>query len=423
MSKLCEQIIVALLLAVVVVVPLILDTRIFSVFDLSKITVLYILCFSAIIVWCIKQIIARDRFDSNPLMLPLGCLLAVSCFATIFSISPMFSLLGGYKRYDGLASLIVYLCLFFLITQYVKKEMVGVFINAIIISTCFMCIYGIVQYYNLDFFNWSTNYGGRIFSTIGHPGFFSAYLIMVLPLVYYQIVKGKWYFIVALILILTVFYLTKTRASFLGLIISSGCFLGLIGKDLLLRYRYKLITIFSIVLIITLIMSFRLEMNPVARIIEDIKVENKKVKLLGTTNARYWNALVAMEIIKDYPVLGLGYGNMQNVYLKYINRVIAKTGGEGYSWEMQDRVHISIFDTPVRIGILGGLITLWFIYSYARMIWCSFKEHRLLVVALCSATVAYWGQNLFVFGHVPVITLFWFLVGLSVVSCKINTAT
>ncbi len=418
MSKLCEQIIVAILLAVIVGVPLILDVRIYSVFDLSKITLLYLLVFSAIIVFCIKQMIARDRFNNNPLMLPLGCLLAVSFFATIFSINPLASLLGGYKRYDGLASLIIYLCLFFLITQYVKKEMIGLFINTIIITACIMSVYGILQYYGIDYFQWSTNYGGRIFGTIGHPGFFSAYLIMVLPLVYYQIIKGRWYFIIALILILTVFYLTKTRASFLGLIISSSCFLGLLGKDLLVVYKYRLISIFSIVLIITVVMSLRLEMNPVSRIVEDIKIEDKKVKLLGTTKARYWNVLVAIEIIKDYPVLGIGYGNINTVYLEYINKVIKKTGGEGYSFEWQDRIHVSPMDTLVRIGILGGLATLWFMYSYGRMMYVHLVNNRILIASLCSAVVAYWGQNLFVFGHVPNLTLLWVLIGLSVISCE-----
>ena len=281
-----------------------------------------------------------------------------------------------------------------------------------------MCVYGVFQYYGYDIFKWSTDYGGRVFSTIGHPGFFSAYLIMVLPLVYYQIIKGKWYFIVALILILVTFYLTKTRASFLGLIISSGCFLGLIGRELLLRYRYRLATIFGIVLIITIVMSFRLEMNPVSRIVEDIVVKDKKVKLLGTTNTRVWNIKVAMEIIKDYPVLGIGYGNIGNVYLKYINEVIIKTGGEGYSFELQDRIHVSVFDVLVKIGILGGIVTMWFLYSYGKMVSVHLVNNRIMIASLCSAVVAYWGNNLFVFAHVPNLTLFWVLIGLSVISCK-----
>ncbi|KKM79163.1 hypothetical protein LCGC14_1352650 [marine sediment metagenome] len=57
MKKLCEEIIVAILLAVIVGVPLILDTRIFSCFDLSKITLLYLMVFSMIIVVCIDRIV------------------------------------------------------------------------------------------------------------------------------------------------------------------------------------------------------------------------------------------------------------------------------------------------------------------------------------------------------------------------------
>ncbi len=366
------------------------------------------------------------HYKNNPLVLPIAGIFIVGCLATIFSITPVDSLLGNYKRYDGLISLIVYLCLFFLIVNYVKKEMICMFINAIIISTCLMCAYGILQFYGIDLFSWSTNFGGRVFSTIGHPGFFSAYLIMVLPLVYYRILTSKRIIsflipVVVLILILVAFYLAKARASFIGLILSNICFLVLIGKPLLLKYRYKLITIFSIVIVITVVSSLKLEMNPASRIIEEIKIEDNKVRLLGSTNSRYWNILVAIEIIKDYPVLGLGFGCIDDVYVKYLNIVLEKTGGEGYSWEHQDRIHVSIFDKLVTVGILGGLVTLWFIYSYGKMIYCSLNEHRLLVSALCSSVVAYWIQNLFIFAHVPVIMLFWFVVGLSVVSCKTNT--
>ncbi len=365
------------------------------------------------------------HYKNNPLVLPIAGIFIVGSFATIFSINPLDSLLGNYKRYDGFASLIIYICLFFLIVNYVTKEMLGVFINAIIISTCLMCIYGILQYIGIDIFSWSTNYGGRVFSTIGHPGFFSAYLIMVLPLVYYRILTSKRIIsflipVVVLILVLVTFYLTKARASFIGLVLSNICFLVLIGKPLLLKYKCKLATIFIIVIVITIVSSLKLEMNPASRIIEEIKIEDNKVKLLGSTNSRYWNVLVAIEIVKEYPLLGIGFGTIDDVYVKYINRVIEKTGGEGYSWEMQDRIHISIFDKLVTVGIIGGLVSLWLIYSYCRMMYVHLVNNRLIIATLCASTSAFWFQNLFIFGHVPVITLFWFVVGLSVVSCKIK---
>lgn len=417
MNKLCEQIIVALLLAVVVGVPLMMSTKIYSVFDLSKITLLYLLTFVLIVVWCVKQIFHRDTFKNNPLMIPIGCIFVISCFATIFSINPVESLLGNYKRYNGLASLMVYLCLFFLIVSYVKKDMLDLFINAIIITACLTCGYGILQSYGIDYFNWNTDYGKRIFSTIGHPAFFSAYLIMILPLVYYQVIKGRWYFLFALVLILTTFYLTKTRATFVGLIISNILFFVLLGKPLIRKHLFKVCLIIGVVLSISTVSILSMKKNPISRMVNDIKIEGSKVKLLTTASTRRYNVLMAVEIIKDYPVLGIGFGTIDDIYIPYMNKVLAKTGGENYKFQLQDRIHSDFFDRTVNTGLLGLCAYLFFIYSYIKMMW-SQNGNRLLKVVLCSSLCSYFIQNQFSFGHVPILMLFWFLIGLSVIVCE-----
>lgn len=411
------------MIAIIVLVPLFFDLKLFSCFDLSKITVLYILTFCIVVTWCIKRIFdSSGKFEFNTLTLPVIVILVVGILATVFSINPLVSLLGDYKRYNGLFSLIVYVFLFFIIVHYVKMEMIDLFLNIIIVTACISCIYGLVQYYELmSCFKWNTTfgYGGRIFSTIGHPAFYSAYLIMVLPLIYYQIVRGKWYFILALVLILTTFYFTKTRASFIGLALSNICFLALIGKDVIIKYKYRLTAIFSIVLTITLFATFGIGKNPVSRIIKEVRVEGLKVKLSGNAHTRYYNMLIAVEIIKDYPILGIGAGNMGDVYPYYVNEILKKPSGKDYVFrEIQDRAHCSLFDTLITTGIIGGIISLWFLYSYARMIWCSINKHKILIATLCSSCVAYWIQNLFSFGHIPIITLFWFLIALTVIACE-----
>ena len=421
MTKFCNDVIIACLIAVIVLVPLFFDVRVYSVFDLSKITLLYLLMFCICITWCVKRIFdSSGKFEFNPLTLPIVAMLGVGCLATIFSIDPLTSLLGAYKRYNGLFSLLIYAFLFFVIVRYVKIEMLDLFLNIIIISACLSCIFGLCQYYGLTGgVKWSTDHGRRMMGTIGHPAFYSAYLIMVLPLVYYQIIKGKWCFIFALILILTSFYFTKTRAAFIGLALSNICFLSLIGKGIIAKYKHRIVMVFGIVLTITLFATFGTEKNPVSRIVKEVKVKDLKVNLSGTAQTRYYNVLIAMEIIKDYPVLGIGAGNMGDVYLYYVNKILKKLSSKGYVFrEIQDRAHCSLFDTLITTGIIGGIISLWFLYSYTKMVWCSLGRHRILISALCSSCIAYWGQNLFSFGHIPIITLFWFLMGLSVIVCR-----
>ena len=53
------------------------------------------------------------------------------------------------------------------------------------------------------------------------------------------------------------------------------------------------------------------------------------------------------------------------------------------------------------------------------MVWKGYKRaqgvDKALIIGVCSACISYFIQNQFSFGHIPIITLFWFLIGLSVV--------
>ncbi|MFQ5685966.1 MAG: hypothetical protein ACE5GV_04835, partial [Candidatus Scalindua sp.] len=50
----CDQIIIAILLVIIIAVPLYFDIHLHSVFDLSKITILYVLTFAMLAIWSIK---------------------------------------------------------------------------------------------------------------------------------------------------------------------------------------------------------------------------------------------------------------------------------------------------------------------------------------------------------------------------------
>ena len=56
--------------------------------------------------------------------------------ATCFAIDPLTSVLGGYKRYNGLLSIVCYMFMFFIITNYVEYKMIDLFLSVIIITVC-----------------------------------------------------------------------------------------------------------------------------------------------------------------------------------------------------------------------------------------------------------------------------------------------
>jgi len=477
----CDQIIIAMLLVIIIAVPLYFDIHLHSVFDLSKITILYVLTFAILAVWSIKTIIncqqnlTRPTVNGQgiefqqrlrqPLILPILAFLFVSGFATVFSINPYLSLVGTYKRYGGFISTIVYISLFFIIIQFIDKKRLRSLINIIILTACLTSIYGILQHFGLDLYRWSTSfgYGIRVAATFGHPAFFSAFLIMVIPLILIKIFSvppkqdcrqhdmaalegmgaGSGFrcstllYLGILALLIVAFYYTKTRASFLGLLISNIFFFSLIGKKSLLANKTKTIVTITIIMGISIFFNVSDRTSVVGRFIDDVEpaildsketspfLENsyEKVgitsKLDGTMLMRIFQYTTGLKIIHDYPILGIGPDTLGMIYPQYLANVY-KEKGEHRHFENQNRIHSDFLDMAVSRGLLGLGVYLWFIFAYARMVWKGCKRanssDKTLILGLCASCLAYFIQNQFSFGHIPILTLFWFLIAMSVVA-------
>jgi len=490
----CDQIIIAILLVIIIAIPLYFDVHIHSVFDLSKITILYVLTFAMLAIWSIRTIITCLRADthrqacaqqtekndytprllSRPLSLPILAVIFVSGLATIFSINPYLSLVGTYKRYGGFLSTIVYVSLFFVIVNFIDKRRLSSLLNVIILTACAASIYGILQHFGLDLYHWSTSFGYRAASTFGHPAFFSAFLIMVIPLVLIKIFSFKerfesYFYIGILALLLIAFYYTKTRASFLGLIVSNLFFFFIIGKKNLLENKTKAIVIITTIVGISVFFNVYDKASVIGRFIGDIKpvhIDNKSGEkegnlqskrleeqdlfaqpapfdglsqyphlsdgqdsdwhiglarqIEGTTLTRFLQYLTSLGIIYDYPILGIGPDTLGMIYPQYVARLHRKMN-EHRGFENQNRIHSDLLNITVSTGLLGLGVYVWFVFAYAGMVWKGCKKasdhDRILIIGLCAGCLAYFIQNQFSFGHVPIITLFWFLVAMSVIAC------
>ena len=526
----CDQIVIASLLVIIIAVPLYFDVHLHSVFDLSKITVLYVLTFAMLAIWSIKTILIthrQTRHEQNstlsestandqdthqstphiqksrkdcfspqllrlPLILPIIAFLFVSGLATAFSINPYLSLVGTYKRYGGFISTIVYISLFFVIIHFIDKKRLSALLNVIILTACFASMYGILQHFGLDLYKWSTDFGFgiRVSATFGHPAFFSAFLIMVIPLILIKIFSNPpeqdfrassnfrcstFLYMGILTLVIVAFYYTKTRASFLGLLISNIFFFSLIGKKNLLANKTKAIVTITIIIGISIFFNVSDRTSVIGRFVEEIqpvhldstsgeKTNTRQDKDLteqnlltqpapieagpglrqhhrlsdgqgshwnvklahqieGTTLTRFLQYLASLRIIHDYPVLGIGPDTLGMIYPQYIAKLYREMN-EHRVFESQNRIHNDLLNITVSTGMLGLGVYIWLIFAYARMVWKGCKKakepEKVLIIGLCAGCLAYFIQNQFSFGHVPIITLFWFLIGMSVIASSVT---
>lgn len=184
LPNLCDKIIRGILILIVIIIPLFFWLPLYDTFDLGKLTILYSLSLIILGLWLIKAIASKEvKLCRTPLDIPILAYLGINIVATLTSVSPTISLFGFYKRYEGLFPITNYLFLFYVVVNFMNTpKLITRLVKTIIITAVIIAIYGIFQHFDHDPFKWSFSAKERVFGTFGNPVFFSAYLIMVIPL-------------------------------------------------------------------------------------------------------------------------------------------------------------------------------------------------------------------------------------------------
>jgi len=386
-------------------------------FDLSKLYLFYGVSILIFLLACIDIGINRyNPFKTIPVSSALYTFILISVISCIFSIHPPTAFWGTYKRYDGVLSLLSYVFIFYVVINYIKYEALNTTINVIILCACLASAYGICQRYGITYYPWGPSFDGRVFSTFGHPAFFSTFLIMVVPLVLYRILTYKhWYFYVpVLILVCCAFYYTRTRATFVGLVFSNINFFVYAWKATL--HRIRIVVPIVIILCTALFYNLYSSDSITHRVAADLHIKEKKIsqKIDGSTFIRFCSGVVALKIIYEYPVLGIGQDCLGYIYPSYLKQIYYHLNFVKFK-ENQNRIHNDFLDMAVSRGLVGLGVYIWLLTSYFRMVWR--KRKNMLVVGLGCSILAYLIQCQFSLGHTSVIVLFWAILGMSVVSC------
>jgi tetratricopeptide (TPR) repeat protein len=370
----------------------------------------------------------------------------VTILASIFSVCFYISVVGTYYRYEGLASLINYLILFYIVINLASRKDISLFLKAIIIVGGMVALYGIFQYFGYDFL--SRLYKKiRVNSTFGNPVFFACYVMMTflitLGLYFSQKVDKKqdFLYLIATSLMLFALFLTKTRACIIGLFFGCIFFFIILFKYLILNQRQKFIQALGILGTVTVILSLHPEISPLGRFLkifkakpsmatqeETIPIQTQQEQVLvvedsfksgseptrfeGTARIRLFVWKDSLKIIKDNLLLGIGPEVMDIVYPKYRGIEHVRTAGGPYL--RCDRAHNEILDTTVSKGILGLLtyfglfftIFFFFLKFYKRLQ----KQSKPILLGLFSGILAYLIQAQFSFSNIPTSLLLWLII-------------
>lgn len=125
------------------------------------------------------------------MVIPALVYIGVHFLATLTSVFPQASFYGGYVRQQGTLSVLAYISLFFLLAFNLRrKEQLERLITVILVTSVPSVLYGLVQNLGIDPLPWLGNVQARVASTMGNAIFIAAYLIMILPLTGYRLLRA-----------------------------------------------------------------------------------------------------------------------------------------------------------------------------------------------------------------------------------------
>ncbi|MBP6942665.1 MAG: O-antigen ligase family protein, partial [Candidatus Buchananbacteria bacterium] len=312
----------------------------------------------------------------------------------------------------------------------------------VIFSSILKIVNGILAPTGLVDFLLPSSTGARLDSTIGNPGYVGGYLLFGMFFTLILLFRRKnWYlrglYGVALVLQLLILIQTQTRGAYLGLIAGAGLllpyfiYLGLrailghqqpsaIGQK---AHRQSIIGAALITVALGVVVlgaglavyqnrnADFVRMNPALSRLTSISLSEATAK----NRLLVWG--IALEAIKQKPILGWGYENFQYPFNYFFNPELREP------WF--DRSHNLIIDRLITGGVIGLLVYLSFLLAPIIMMWRGYYQRRealndrylALPIIITVTLLAYGIQNMFIFEalvtYIPLIVLLSFAAALS----------
>lgn len=438
--KICDYIIDSSFIAIIFFVPIIFAflQGNYSIFELNKLILFRIFLLIIFLAYIAKIFIYEkiERRINSKLFTLLLLTGLFFFFSTIFSIHPWLSFWGSYGRQQGFYSIIHYLLFLILfILSLTNWKQINRIIIAIMLSSGFVCVYGLMQYFIIDPLKWKEGalYTGRIFSSLGQPNFLGQYLIMVIPFSFFSFffitrkIISRFCIFILIIAQFACLIFTYSRAAWLGLLISfTALIIFLFYINIFGNKRKKAVYLFIsfILLFFIIIFSLNFLQNKNQSRIANANLVNRVKSAFnvnsGSNKIRiyYWQAALNRFKSAEWnrKLFGFGPEVLSSIFVSDYN---SEWGIYEKINTFPDRAHNLIFDIVLQFG-LAGLGILICLYGY--IIFLAFrslkynKENRKkeywLTVALLVIILEYFINNLFSFSLTVGYIYFYITLGI-----------
>jgi O-antigen ligase len=355
----------------------------------------------ALLFWLVKMTLeGKLEVVKNPLNLPVASFLVIAGVGALLGTDARYSL----KAYSGLC----WMTMFFLVATNVNderrfKRLIGVLVLIVTIAGA----YAIFQHFSRADFLGNLKY---LRKSLGRsPGFFNSpqtfgnYLLLAFPLVlglsFYGNQKEKRWFQLSTVPLLAGILFSYVRGVWIGVV----CGLLVMGMLRSRKFLFYLVAIMGVVILV----FFSLPSLKFSRRI--VKETFKSSRPLGD-RLDFWKG--SLRIIRDYPVMGVGWEGFRLVYPRYEPKA---------SQQPACHAHNNFMDIGVGSGLVGLGVFIWLILVAYKYAWEIYKRQagyfKGIAWGFLGSLTAFLigGLSQYNFGDSEVVMLFYFLLGMVMV--------
>ncbi len=332
-----------------------------------------------------------------------------------------YSFWGTLERMGGLFSFLHFWVFFIILVSVFRDRKSWEKILKISIFVGFLSIlfaYG--QYFKMGDFFVGWQHGSRLIGTIGNAALFAGYLLFILFLSIYFLLKSdtnerlrysRAFYGLVLILGIPVLHLTAVRGSIIAFWF--GLFLlGILYLFLSKQKRFKPYIIAGLIIILLLVGFVWLNRD------KDWLKETGWLNRLTTISletrtlqTRLWSWYSGWQGFKERPIIGWGPENFVLAHAKHFDARHFTSMGSETIW---DRAHNIVLEILTTMGIIGLLSYLSIFAAVYYLLIKSFKKKRIKLATFAVFGVmlfVYWVHNLFIFDTMANYLVFFLILG------------
>jgi O-antigen ligase len=381
-------------------------TRIVDHFALPKLLALRVSSLLLVLLWAWRAASGRVKNIPRPVLIA-ALVLGAWWILTTFTAAHLPTALDGiYGRYSGLWTHLVFLLLFLVFASLpTGRDRIERYLKLLIAALTPVSVYALVQFTGLDPLEWVMLHN-RTASTVGQPVILAALLALALPVILAFLVragdlKNRLGWGLLFTLFLAAFFTTSSRGPLAGLVVSFIVFTVFIlrGRREMVRKSLYMGLALAVVMIL---LTFAFYGGIVGRLGSSREVELRMM---------FWG--IALEMVSDHPVTGVGLDNFHTVYPIYRRAEESRF--------MKDITPSMAHNGYLHTTATGGIPSLILYLALIGLVLVPLLKGRregegnesLLNTALAASLAGYLVQGLSGWTHIALTPFFWVLLGLA----------